>query len=502
LSQNRQVIRKLRAFEAKKALPKYSTIHTVLPDRPAFLAFVRMSGETRPWGIAFGSEESGPNFTSVADGRDWSAIQSMIEGFSMDFIQYFRVENFTFDPINKDNLPLDNPPQIWVPNSSHIDMLHFLNYMFWKSRSDDAMDAHRTTLARLCGWLFRESKFTGQQLIVDSGAVLRANYVFPVDDMSVSNPGAALGWLSEKESINLQVAEARQYGQDAAGTTLEPEVERKLERLLRNKAENELEISLIINEELERRWSIAVSTYRALKKDSRKVNPGANLLLADSLKRYVYNFQGPELKRQDESLAPAFTPHPETDNHGSAAAASYYELQGADSKLLPALVHHDEELLKDSLFSGFAIAGNVMNVTTVPSGPRKKEIFWVLRVEARDDFRIREGESLAPMGSPEHSVKVTALEFVDETQIDLTLHWKNRKTMALGDDALKVPGADIWLSEKVYFVPLDSSEFDKQAKSKVWSAREGRGAWLTHGNSTISPDAAVLDDVKQIEGDK
>jgi hypothetical protein len=320
--------------------------------------------------------------------------------------------------------------------------------------------------------------------------------------MSVSNPGAALGWLNEKDSINLQVAEARHYGQDAAGITLEPEVEQKLDKLLKNKAEKDLEISLIINEELERRWSIAVATYRALKRDARKVNPGAKLLLADSLKRYVYNFQGPELKRQDESLAPAFTPHPETDNHGSAAAASYFELQGADSKLLPALVHHDEELLKDSLFSGFAIAGNVMKVTTVPSGPKKKEIFWVLRVEARDDFRIREGESLAPMGSPGHSVKVTALEFVDETQIDLTLHWKNRKTMALGDDALKVPGADIWLSEKVYFVPLDSSEFDKQAKSKVWSAREGRGAWLTHGNSTISPDAAVLDDVKQIEGDK
>lgn len=502
MSQNRQVIRKIRAFEASKAIPKFSTIHAFLADAPAFLSFVRMSGETRPWGIAFGTEATGPKIYNAIDGRNFSQIQKIIEDFAMDLVEYFRVENFTFDPITKENLPLDNPPQIWVPNSSHVDMFHFINYMFWKSRAEDGMQEYRTTLARLAGWLFRESKFPGDQLIIDSAKTLRDNYVFPVDDMSISNPSAALEWLKPNTTIEEHLENTRKYSQDAAGITLEPHVEVELQALLKNSEQNEFDINLLITSELERRWSAALQVYKALKNDARTPNTGARSLLKDSLNRFVFGFQGQERQRADEGSGPAFTPHPETDNHGSAAAAAYFDLQSAESRLLPALIHDDEELLKDALFSGHAIAGNVVEVKSIPSGPRSKEIFWILRVQARDDFRIREGESLAPMGDPGHSVKVTNLEFYDETQIDLTLHWKNRKTMPLGKNQLFTPGADNWLTEKVYFVPLDSSEFDKQAKSKVWSAREGRGAWLTHGQSTLSPDAAVLDDVKQIEGDK
>lgn len=501
MSQNRQVIRKLRAFEAGRAIAKFSTIHTYLADAPAFLAFVRMSGETRPWGIAFGTEATGPKLYSVVDGRNFSAIQKIIEDFAIDLVEFFRVENFTFDPITKENLLLDSPPQIWVPNSSHVDMLHFINYMFWKSRAEDGMQEYRATLARLSGWLFRESKFPGSQLVIDSAKVLRENYVFPVDDMSISNPSSALEWLKPNGTISSHLEDARKYAQDAAGITLEPEVEVRLQALLKDSEKNEFDINLIINSELERRWSVAVQVNKALMADKREMNSGTKSLLSDSLTRFVFGFQGQERQRADENAGPPFTPHPETDNHGSAAAASYFDLQAAESKLLPALIHDDEELLKDALFSGHAIAGNVVEVKTVPSGPRSKEIFWVLRVQARDDFRIREGESLAPMGDPGHSVKVVSLEFFDETQIDLTLHWKNRKTMPLGKNQLFTPGSDEWLTEKIYFVPQDSSEFDKQARSKVWSAREGRGAWLTHGQSTLSPDAAVLDDVKQIEGD-
>lgn len=461
-----------------------------------------MSGETRPWGIAFGTESNGPTLYTVANGRDWVAIQEMLESFAIEFIQYFRVENYTFDPITKDNVPLEDPPQIWLPNSSHIDVLHFINYMFWRSRAEDPMVEYRTTLARLCGWLFRESKLTGQQLVVDAASALRQNYVFPVDDVTISNPSAALSWLESRDSIAEQLSVARAFGQDAAGITMEPALEILLQDLLKNEVENEFDIKLILNGELERRWSTAVAAFNALRDDSRESNTGTQSLLADSLNRFVFGFQGPERQRSDENAGVAFTPHPETDNHGSAAAASYFEMQAADSRFLPALIHDDEELLKDALFTGHAIAGYVVGVSTLPSGPRSKEIFWVLRVEARDDFRIREGETLSPMGDPGHSVKVTSIEYINETQMDITLHWKNRKTMALGKLQLHTPGDDAWMTEKVYFVPLDSSEFDKQAKSKVWSAREGRGAWLTHGRGASSPDIKVIDDVIQIEGKK
>ena len=501
MSDVRQIVRKLRAFQASKALPKYATILTQLPKAPAFLAFVRMSGETRPWGVAFGTEETGPKIYSAVDGRDREQIQSMLEDFSIDLINYFNVENFTFDPISKENLHAENPPQVWVPNSSHVDMLHFINYMYWKPRTDDAMDTYRTTLSRLCGWLFRESKLKGQQLVIDSAACLRENYVFPVDDVTISNPAVALEWLSQKGSIEEQLETARAFSDDAAGTTLQPDVERALEPLLKDKEKNEFDISLIITSELERRWSLAMQSFKALQADARDSNPGAFVLLQESLKRYVDGFQYAERKKAESPGEPTFTPHPETDNHGSAAAAAYFDLQSADSKYLPALIHSDEELLKDAIFSGHAISGNVIRVFSEQTGVRTKEIFWVFRVEARDDFRIREGERLAPMGNPGHSVKVTSVEFFDETQIDLILHWKNRKTKELTSGPGLVPVDNAWESEKIYFVPVDSSDFSKQSRMKVWKAREGIGSWMTHGSGTQFADAAVIDDVKQIEGE-
>lgn len=460
-----------------------------------------MSGETRPWGVAFGTEESGPKIYSVVDGRDREQIQSMLEEFSIDLVNYFQVENFTFDPISKENLHADNPPQIWLPNSSHIDMLHFINYMYWKPRSDDSMDTYRTTLSRLCGWLFRESKLKGQQLVIDSAASLRENYVFPVDDVTISNPAVALEWLNTRKSIREQLEFTRQYSEDAAGTTLQPDVEKTLEKLLKSKQKYEFEIGLVITSELERRWSLALDTYKALKADQRAANPGAFLLLQESLKRFVDGFQYGERKKAESPGEPTFTPHPETDNHGSAAAASYFDLQAADSKYLPSLIHHDEELLKDAIFSGHAISGNVVRIYSEQTGVRTKEIYWVFRVEARDDFRIREGERLAPMHSPGHSVKVVSVDFYDETQIDLVLHWKNRKTKELSSGPGLAPVDDAWQSERVYFVPVDSSEFSKQSRIKVWKAREGIGSWLTHGVSAQYADADVIDDVAQIEGD-
>lgn len=501
MSDVRQVVRKLRAFQSSRALPKYSTILTHLPKEPAFLSFVRMSGETRPWGVAFGTEETGPKIYAAVDGRDREQIQSMLEEFSIDFINYFQVENFTFDPVSKENLHSQNPPQIWLPNSSHLDMMHFINYMYWKPRTDDEMDTYRTTLSRLCGWLFRESKLKGQQLIVDSAACLRENYVFPVDDVTISNPAVALEWLSPRASIEEQLQTTREYADDASGTTLQPDVEKALEPLLKNRDKNEFEIGLIITSELERRWSLAMQAFKALQQDERPSNPGSFTLLEESLKRYVDGFQYAERKKADKPGEPTFTPHPETDNHGSAAAAAYFDLQSAESKYLPALIHSDEELLKDSIFSGYAISGNVVRVYSEQTGVRSKEIYWVFRVEARDDFRIREGERLAPMGDPGHSVKVASVDFFDETQIDLVLHWKNRKTIGLSSGPGLAPVDNAWESEKIYFVPVDSSEFSKQSRMKVWKAREGVGAWLTHGSGTQYADTSVVDDVMQIEGE-
>ena len=59
------------AWQAGRPLPRYDTIHHAImpPDQAMIVAFVRMAGESRPWGIAWGTVGSEPTIESVPDGR-------------------------------------------------------------------------------------------------------------------------------------------------------------------------------------------------------------------------------------------------------------------------------------------------------------------------------------------------------------------------------------------------------------------------------------------------
>ena len=67
----RGIARKLQAWQAGEPLPRYDTIHHAImpPDQALIVAFVRMAGESRPWGIAWGTVGSDLRIESVPDGR-------------------------------------------------------------------------------------------------------------------------------------------------------------------------------------------------------------------------------------------------------------------------------------------------------------------------------------------------------------------------------------------------------------------------------------------------
>jgi hypothetical protein len=198
-------------------------------------------------------------------------------------------------------------------------------------------------------------------------------------------------------------------------------------------------------------------------------------------------------------MGPAFTPHPETDHHGSTAASAYYLREAADSKFLPTLVHDDNELLNESLADGHSIRGKVTKVVVETSG-RATDIAWTIRCEAADDFRMRSGEYLSPLGNKSQQVKTVSVEFVTETEVEVTMQWGAGKTLPVGVEDAEKPDSESWQGRIVTFVPFDNSSFDKKASQAVWNSREGSGSWLTHSKAQRFPDEKVIDDVIQIEG--
>jgi len=505
----REVVRRLRAFEARSPLPRYSTSHVFISDEALVVAFVRMAGESRPWGVAYGKPGAEPKILSVPDGRDRDDISEMLSEFGEDLLTHMRAEGFTFKPVTKTDLPLDNPPQIWVPGPSHLEMLHFISYGFWQSRKTDDLRSPLGALARLCTFLFAESRVTGQQLVLDAAAQLSQSFVYPVDDQSVSNLHSALTWHKVGGNFTDRIKLSQLAGRASAGITMNLEVEQSLESALNayRKSVQEGEpdttkadfIAQVLRKELLSRWEAAQEAMELLARDSRPKNSGVPELVKDSLIRFFYDFQRLERQMADPEYGPAYTPHPETEHHGTAAASRYFRLGAAEAKYLPSLIHDDLELFREALAEGNAVEGKVSEVVIDGDG-RSAEIYWKLRVFLSDEFRVRVGEYLSFRGSPGHYVSVEELEFVDLDLAEITVKFLGKKTLTIPCPISEPPRSEAWLRQDVVFVPRDSSDLDSRASTKVWKTRQGPGAWLTHSKSGTSPIPGVVDDAAQIEG--
>ena len=84
--------------------------------------------------------------------------------------------------------------QIWVPNGSHVQMLHMLNLRYtFAQAGDPERAAALRSLGRLSGYLFREAVRLGQATIIDSTAALQEAFTFPADDLRQQHVGFLLG---------------------------------------------------------------------------------------------------------------------------------------------------------------------------------------------------------------------------------------------------------------------------------------------------------------------
>ena len=82
-----------------RATPR-STTRSCRQDQAMIVAFVRMAGESRPWGIAWGTVGSDPRI-AVCSG--WACPRrrgrSCAPTFAEDLLAHLRVHNWTYDPV-------------------------------------------------------------------------------------------------------------------------------------------------------------------------------------------------------------------------------------------------------------------------------------------------------------------------------------------------------------------------------------------------------------------
>jgi hypothetical protein len=131
----REIVQKLHAYHQGTPLPRGETLRVhVADDRDLLVvSFVRTGGASRPWGIAFGHPGGEPTILTVPEGRNRDLVASMMYEFAPVLLEHVRTPGFVpTSPASRDDLgPLR---QIWLPNPSHLEMLHHLSFAYTYTR--------------------------------------------------------------------------------------------------------------------------------------------------------------------------------------------------------------------------------------------------------------------------------------------------------------------------------------------------------------------------------
>ncbi|MGY1592258.1 hypothetical protein ACI79D_09810 [Geodermatophilus sp. SYSU D00708] len=515
----RAIARKLEAWQAGRPLPRYDTIHHAImpPDQAMIVAFVRMAGESRPWGIAWGTVGSEPHIKSVPDGRVRDDVAVLCVTFAEDLLEHLRVHNWTFDPVPQ-KPELGDLRQVWLPNGQHIAMLHQLSYTYSQTKFGGANQDILRALGRVSGWMFRDTSRVGNQHVVSASQLLNESYVFPAQGARTAHLGFELAWLTPKGDRDARLAAAAEAERFTISPTMDPSLERddlsdlvgkwQEERRDGNDVSEHADaIASILHEELLRRWELTEQAYELMANNDRPVNGGIGELVTQAHSEFWFQHQRIELRLNDPSQGPAFVAHPETDFHGSAAASRYLIHAAADEAYIGYLIHDDPALFREALEDGRAFESRVVRVYDVGVG-RSTVPRWVVRLDPSLPHRLRENARVAPYGSRGHEATIVEIDTTD-SDLFVTVEWTGRKTKPLLGPIMAKPVDDAWVGVDVAFVQSDAASLTQRRSQRVWSAVNGPGAWLTHGKASapieISGDDGatdlVFDDIAQIAGE-
>jgi hypothetical protein len=487
-----QVMHRLQAYQAGKALPQYSTLHfPIVRDRDLLVvAFIRMGGESAPWGIAVGQPRRRPKLLTISEPRNRDARADMVAEFASILLQHFNHPAYTPPSVDLGWLPTR---QVWLPNPSHLEMLHYLAYAYTFTKWGEDSRAHRLNqVGRLAGWLFRESQRPGQVATVTSTTALKTSYVFPAQDVRQNHLGFLLAWLTASGDGEKRAADAAQAERTSISTSLDPMLERdRLVPLIEEynsvvkTGHSDAVVSCsvrlreVLEPELLRRFNLTEAAVQVLRRDKRKPNPGLEVLEDGGRSEMFYRYLAPEIQRQNPYNGSIYTPSPETDRNPIAAAALYFQHQASDELRQAALIHHDRELQDEAIAAGKAFRGKVTLVRDEGTDRSCKPI-WTLE-STITSTRVRVGNRLRVAGLASRQVRVRSLNS-GAVGITLEVEVTELKTRPRGPASRKVPSATDHrlLGKIVTLLPAADEAMDHRRIEKLWT-QNTPGSWLTSG---------------------
>jgi hypothetical protein len=485
-----QVVRRLLAYEAGRPLPAGATMHfpIVDPDELRLLVFVKMGGESGPWGIGWAGEQGAADIFTVPEPRNRDAVAEMLTRFAPLLLSHLSHPSLT--AADADDSPFR---QVWLPNGTHVDMLHHLAYTFTFTRFGvPARALALNALGRAANWLFRESQRPGQVTVMDVAAALRESFTFPAEAVRQQHLGFLLAWLETQGSREVRASAARDAERHAIATNLDPDIEREelqpvleayndarragAEQVQRREARR---IEAVIGRELERRIDLVRRALRVLRGDHRRPNTGLALLIDAARSEHDYHYSRVERRLTGIEEGPVYIVSPETDRHPAAAAVGFFRHEESADLALQALIHDDVELQAQAIAAGDAVRGLITAVNDEGAGRRSTPV-WTIRSSDTTPLRIRAGSQLCVAGLPRRSVVVRDVAG-DAGDRVFTVEVTNLKLASVDDSGSAIPPAsDKCLRHaSVLLVPTYGTGISILKRKKVWE-RGGPGAWLTH----------------------
>ena len=488
----RDVVRRLVAFAQDKPLARGETrqVHIGSNRDILVLAFVRMGGESRPWGIAFGHPDSDPTILTVPEGRNRDLVADMCSSFAPKLLAHLRTPHFTDEP-GVDWQGLRPLRQLWLPNGSHVEMLHHLAYAYTFTRWGEAVKI-LNPLGRAAGWLFREAQRPGQQHVITATEALRASYTFPAQPTRLEHLGFLLAWLDDTLQPNERLAAAHRAEELAVSTTLDPTIERsRLENALEQWHTARVDanparqgaagaaIGRVLESELRRRYRLVVRAIRRLRDDGRRVNSGVDQLVDEGLKEQWYQHTRIELDRDSEEDGPAFVPSPETDRY-PAAAGSRYMVHLASADLVDSvLLHDDKELQAEAIARGDGFRGRLVDVEDLGGGRWGRPV-WTVRDSNPGPLRLRRGSWVCVIGLPKRTGEILSVaDESDGTRTILIEIWGGKWPPRGAPPGTKRAADRALIGTGIGIVRRSATGISRKKSIRIWSAGHP-GSWLTH----------------------
>lgn len=484
---SRSLVRRLRSWSVGGPVARGTTIHTCVSssENRFILAFVRMGGESRPWGVAWKPGNSKMKFRAIGEPRAREFVDEMLEDLAEDLA--FHLGHPYYDdveePAKRAEFDSDDLPQIWVPNSSHIDMLHFLSYSYSRRKGDQELDVNLRMLGRTALHLFLETRRPGQQLVIDASAALRSAYDFPCEDVRQAHLGLLIAWLENRGDRDNGISAALEAEQLSVSTALDPSLEREeLEDLVEafNKSRRdrgrgdrtiEKKVETILSAELRRRLDLVERAIVVLKDDERGPNEGLQELAHSTAQQLFDGYLSREAKALDEDREP-FALSPETDWDARSASERYYRNEASRDRERNALIHYDRELEAEAINEGSAFRGTISNVRDEGRGKATAPI-WTLTDPVPGVLSLRQGDKICVVGSPLRTGSIRSITNGPDGSLSMEIEITGRKT-AQGDKNWphRMAGADqSWLGLSVTVIS-DSFASMTEKKAQLAGNRE------------------------------